>query len=234
MTRPALHLLALAPLVPACTGDPAPPERETSGPTAATMSHDSKLVPVSGSDVHLVEVGDAEAPVVLMLHGARFSSGTWLELGTARALAAAGLRVLAPDLPGFAASPASSAPEEDFLASLLDELAVERAVVVAPSMSGRFALPLAARHPERVAGLVAVAPVGVSRWVGELEGSTFPLLTVWSTTDEVVSPADAELLAAAIPDAAHVRYPDAPHPAYLDNPEDFAERLVEFARRALE
>ncbi|GAA4560644.1 alpha/beta hydrolase [Pseudonocardia xishanensis] len=42
--------------------------------------------------------------------------------------------------------------------AVLDELGVERAVVAGVSRGGRFALQLAARHPDRVQGAVIIAP----------------------------------------------------------------------------
>ena len=42
---------------------------------------------------------------LLLLHGMRFSSKTWLELKTIQVISAAGYRVVAVDLPGFANTP---------------------------------------------------------------------------------------------------------------------------------
>lgn len=51
---------------------------------------------------------------------------------------------------------APMARHADDVAALLDELGVDRCVVVGHSMGGYVAVTLAARHPERVAGLVLV------------------------------------------------------------------------------
>ena len=83
--------------------------------------------------------------------------------------------VWAPDLPGFGASlDVDPVGGPDALAGVLvevmDALGVRRAVVVGVSLGGDAALHLALRDPDRVAGLVLVAPGGLrsgtgSRWV---------------------------------------------------------------------
>ncbi|MGH8958182.1 MAG: alpha/beta fold hydrolase [Acidimicrobiia bacterium] len=91
------------------------------------------------------------APRVLALHG-------WGRRATDFRTALEGLSYLAPDLPGFGASP----PPEEAIGSrqyaaavepLLAELA-DRAVLVGHSFGGRVALHLANSHPDRFAGLV--------------------------------------------------------------------------------
>jgi abhydrolase domain-containing protein 14 len=100
-------------------------------------------------------------------------------------------------------------------------------------MSGNFSLPLVARHPERVAGYVPVAPVAIGTWKGELAGSKVPALLLWGSADRIVPVAQAEALRAAFADARLEVLEGAGHPCYLDQPERFHELLVAFAREQL-
>lgn len=81
----------------------------------------------------------------LLLHGQAFTSKTWQDtLPTIQTLATLGNRVLAIDLPGYGntAKAAGSNPEE-FLAQVISTLSPNRKpIVVSPSMSGAYSLPL--------------------------------------------------------------------------------------------
>ncbi len=175
----------------------------------------------------LVEGPEGGRPV-LLLHGGKFSSLTWNKLGTLEKLAGAGYRGVAVDLPGFGRSPRWNFDPDAFLANLLPVLGLQKPVVVAPSMSGRVAFPLILRHPERVAGFVAIAPAGTLRYAPLLAGSAVPILVVWGERDQIVPIAQAEKLAAGFDDATVVILPAARHPAYLDQGERFHQALLKF------
>lgn len=105
--------------------------------------------------------GDAGAPVVLLLHGFAGSSDDWS--ASAMALAAAGYRAVAVDLPGHGATATGTATGAanaaarfsigetalDLIA-LLDSLSAPRAHWVGYSMGGRIALGAALAHVARV------------------------------------------------------------------------------------
>ncbi len=165
---------------------------------------------------------------VLLLHGASFSSKTWEELGTIEHLAAEGFPVYAVDLPGFGESPPSDVPANEMIDTLLDELGLDRAVVVTPSMSGRFALPFVVDSSSRCAGLVAVAPVGIEVHAPRLEGSAVPALLIWGSEDRIVPLALADTLAACFAGARVEVLEGARHPCYLDRPEQFHALLTAF------
>lgn len=183
---------------------------------------------VVGSRVHCLDAGPRDAPALLLLHGAAFTSETWRELGTLGLAEERGMRVIAVDLPGFGASPPSNAPPESFLAALLVAAELERPVVVSPSMSGRFSLPAVTSTPGLFAGYVPVAPAGVPGFLDALGSADLPTLVLWGARDHVFPVDQGRALAAAMPRAELVVIEDADHACYLDQPERFHELLFGF------
>ncbi len=239
----ALPLLLALVATGACRqGEGGAPPADPATPAARSASGDSAAGDATGATdapdtpgLASIARGPAEGPAVLLLHGARFRAATWDELGTLDLLAERGWRAVAVDLPGYGDSPARAdlAPA-DQLAWLLDALDLVRPVVVAPSMSGRLALPHAARHPETLRALVAVAPVEVPRWapaLAELGADAPPALLVWGERDAVVPAAHARQLAEALSGSRVVTLPGAEHACYLPDPGPFHAALVEFLAR---
>jgi abhydrolase domain-containing protein 14 len=201
------------------------------GAAAEESAIRSFQVDVGGHAVHGRAAGPEAGPPVLLLHGAAFDSGTWQKLGTLDVLAGAGFRAVAVDLPGFGSSPKGSLPPDQFLAALLAALSLERPVLVSPSMSGGVSFPFVLAHPERLAGFVAVAPVGTLEYAARIRQSPLPALIVWGERDHLFPPAQAQRLAASFRDAQVLILPGARHPAYLDQPERFHEALLAFVRK---
>jgi pimeloyl-ACP methyl ester carboxylesterase len=108
--------------------------------------------------------GRANGRTVTLLHGKNFFGAYWE--GTARALAAAGYRVVIPDQIGFGKS---SKPAIDYsfdllaanTAHLLDTLGIEKTAVVGHSMGGMLAVRFARNYPERTTHLVLENPIGL-------------------------------------------------------------------------
>jgi abhydrolase domain-containing protein 14 len=188
----------------------------------------TRNVAVAGATLRYLEAGSPGSTTVLLLHGAAFTSETWRELGTIAALAHAGHHVVALDLPGFGNSEASRVPRQDYLYQALAELwPASRFVIVSPSMSGGFSLPFVARHPDRVAGYVPVAPVGIGEYLGALKKVHVPALVVWGDNDRVVPVSQAGVLAEALGGETLI-LAGARHPCYLDRPEQFHRALLSF------
>jgi pimeloyl-ACP methyl ester carboxylesterase len=106
-----------------------------------------------------LERGDA-GPVAVFVHGFCQSSQYWAP--TVERVAAAGMRGLAVDLPGFGLSAREAGPYTmggfaDRVVRLLDERRIERVVLVGGSMGGVVAQQLVLRHPQRVERLLLVA-----------------------------------------------------------------------------
>ena len=127
----------------------------------------SEFLAIDGMLVHLRDQGprDDPAPIVL-LHGTSASLHTWegwvAALQTKR-------RVISLDLPGFGLT--GPFPDGDyrmshysaFLAHVLDQLQVPRAVVAGNSFGGQLAWQFALDHPQRVERLVLVDAAGYPR-----------------------------------------------------------------------
>ncbi|HET6162173.1 MAG TPA: alpha/beta hydrolase [Planctomycetota bacterium] len=176
-------------------------------------------------------VGNPKGRPVLLLHGGRFSSKDWQEIGTLDVLAKRGYRAVALDLPGFGNSNQVVANPEEFLHEALPLLDVKKPVVVFPSMSGSFAFPLVAAHPDEVAGLVPVAPVDIDKWapkLGKLKELELPILLLWGANDSVIPIKQSETLMAALPQTEKVVLSGADHACWRDKPAEFHQALVTF------
>ena len=166
---------------------------------------------------------------MLLLHGASFCARTWQDLGTLSLLAGQGYRAVAVDLPGFGQSePGNPDQPEVFLVQLMEQLTVDRPVLVSPSMSGGYSLPLVARHPEKLRGFVAVAPVRISHYEPELAGNQLPTLALWGSDDRIVPLDQAERLVRALPKARLVVLENAGHACYLQATAEFHRHLAHF------
>jgi pimeloyl-ACP methyl ester carboxylesterase len=117
-------------------------------------------------ETHVVTCGPADAPALILLHGAGFNSVTWMGDATSWSKH---FRVVAVDVighPGFSA-PVRPEYDSDSYATWLDDvlhaLGVVRASFIGLSLGGWIALDYAIRRPERVERLVLLAPAGVAR-----------------------------------------------------------------------
>lgn len=123
----------------------------------------SHFVEVDGVPVHYQEAGDINSPPMVLIHGFATSNLVWSKV--LLALAAAGFRVIAPDLPGYGYS--GKPHEFDYtitsqaamVVSLLKQLGIERTVLVGSSYGGAVAATIALDHPTLVEKLLLVGAV---------------------------------------------------------------------------
>ncbi len=118
----------------------------------------SRFVEAAGLRLHVVEVGPADGPPVLLLHG--FPEFWWGWRRQLPALAAAGFRAVVPDLPGYNRSekPRGLArygldPLTDVVRALMDGLSDRPLPVVAHDWGGALGWWAAQRFPERFSRL---------------------------------------------------------------------------------
>jgi pimeloyl-ACP methyl ester carboxylesterase len=193
--------------------------REIGRGEAPMIAHQSRWLDVEGGKVHYLIEGPRTGHAVVLLHGASFTSETWNKIGTIKALVDAGFLVNAFDLPGSART---------WLKTVLDLLQIERPVIVSPSMSGSYSLPLATEHPERIAGFVAVAPVGILKHEQGLSRIQVPVLAVWGEDDTLIPQSQADLLVRSVKRGRKAIIAGGSHAPYMSDPASFHAELLKF------
>lgn len=127
---------------------------------------------VAGVGLSVLELGDADAPPLVMLHGMR--DVAWSLLPVAETLAR-NHRVLLPELRGHGASdqPGNYGIDQ-FLFDLYhvaEQLSATRAVLFGHSLGGQITARYAALFPDRVRALVVVEGLGPPARPGEADGA---------------------------------------------------------------
>jgi pimeloyl-ACP methyl ester carboxylesterase len=123
----------------------------------------SRFTDVDGVRVHYQEAGRSDAPTIVLIHG--FASSTLVWSKVLLELAAAGFRVIAPDLLGYGYSGKpreldyTIASQARMIVSLLRRLGIERAAIVGSSYGGAVAATIVLDNPGLVEKLVLVGAV---------------------------------------------------------------------------
>jgi pimeloyl-ACP methyl ester carboxylesterase len=117
-------------------------------------------------ETFVLACGPANAPPLVLLHGAGSNSGVWI--GEVARLAQSH-RVFAIDLPGEPGRTCEARPPYDgaafatWLLTVLDRLDIGRAALLGFSQGGWTALRAATTSPERVSRLILLSPGGITR-----------------------------------------------------------------------
>lgn len=188
----------------------------------------SKNIDTVSCCLHCLEAGNPEGRNVILLHGMKFKAASWQELGTLEKLATAGYHPMALDLPGFGSSPACEADQDKVLADFINQLELERPVLIGPSMGGRIALEFALNHPGILGGLILVGTVGVEENRDRLSQIDLPVFIVWGGDDQISPIANSDILLNSIKGAKRLVLEGAPHPCYQDQPDNWHAALLEF------
>lgn len=131
----------------------------------ASPSLTERTVAVGSRKIHYAETGEG-APLVL-LHGGGPGASGLPNYERNISVLAQNFRVIVPDLPGYGRSTKGLSRQDPFgdcaagICGLLDQLKVDRPVLVGNSLGGACALRMALDRPGRVAGLVLMGPGGV-------------------------------------------------------------------------
>lgn len=134
------------------------------------MNLEQRRLRVSGGDLAYLDLGDPEAPAVLLLHGFPTSSYLWRR---ETLLFSARMRAVAPDLLGYGNS--ERPPEADlslmaqvgYVTELLDALGLERVAAVGHGFGGGIAQRLAFEGRART--LVLLNAVAFDAWPTDVD-----------------------------------------------------------------
>jgi pimeloyl-ACP methyl ester carboxylesterase len=142
---------------------PVPPLENTVS-AESLADEDSQFIEINGQNVHYKKYGSGE-PTFILLHGFGASLFSWREV--TKPLAEIGT-VIAYDRPAFGLterpmewegeSPYSTQAQVELVIGLMDNLNIEKAILVGNSAGGTISMLTALQYPERVESLILVDP----------------------------------------------------------------------------
>ncbi|WP_461832841.1 alpha/beta fold hydrolase [Desulfothermus sp.] len=192
------------------------------------MDIEKKYVEIEDCKINTLSAGSEADNCIVLLHGAKFKAQTWKDLGTIEALANAGYRVVAMDMPGFGESPYCLMEQIDVLYNVIKKLNIETPVILGPSMGGRITLNFYFKYKDIPKGLVLVGTVGIEENAPRIKELSVPTLIVWGEKDDLAPIKYAHFLKENIPNSKLVVIKDGPHPCYLKDPDTFHRELINF------
>ena len=127
-----------------------------------------ETVPVGELSIHYQSHGRPDGDAVVFVHGSGPGASGYSNFKkNIDAFAAAGYRVIVPDLPGFGYS--SKPTDRDYttrffsehLVGLLDAVGIDGFALIGNSLGGAISIRAALDHPDRVTKLILMAPGGI-------------------------------------------------------------------------
>ncbi|XP_019712739.1 putative protein-lysine deacylase ABHD14B [Hippocampus comes] len=172
---------------------------------------------------------------ILLLHGRRFSSENWLNIGTLHALADAGCRAVAIDLPGLGRSSSAEAPAAmgelapaAFLTDICERLELSPVVLISPSLSGMYSLPFLLQHQHLLRAYIPIAPICTEKISAQqYRNVKVPSLIVCGDGDTELGKVSLSNLSQLANHSVAVMK-GAGHACYLDNPDTWHRLLTDF------
>lgn len=155
--------LALAACAPSEPGqEAAAPVSEEEEDVTVVQGFNTRMIETNGITLRVAEAGDADDPLIVLVHGWPESWYSWRH--QIPALAEAGYHVIAPDMRGYGKSD-KPADVEDYdildttsdIVGLLDALGEEKAIVVGHDWGSIIAWNSVLLHPDRFEALVAMS-----------------------------------------------------------------------------
>uniref|UniRef100_A0A914UI28 Uncharacterized protein n=1 Tax=Plectus sambesii TaxID=2011161 RepID=A0A914UI28_9BILA len=116
----------------------------------------------------------------------------------------------------------------EMLKQLIEELGLDRPVLVSPSMSGAYAMPFFMQWPKLIRAFIAIAPVNSGDYSADDYGKNeLPTLIVYGERDTSLGVSSASNMK-VLPNGRVVKIPSAGHACYLNNPEVFHTACLNF------
>ncbi|UZK65524.1 alpha/beta fold hydrolase [Sphingomonas sp. M1-B02] len=123
---------------------------------------DGQFADVAGARLHYVELGRKDAPAIVMVHGLMGQLRNFSHSLAERL--ASDHRVILVDRPGWGYSTVEGGrpgivKQAAMIAALIEQIGLEKPLLVGHSMGGAVSLALALDHPGRIRGLALIAPL---------------------------------------------------------------------------
>ena len=164
----------------------------------------------------------ADAPSILFLHGAAFTSQIWDDIGTLTLLGAMGWRAVAIDLPEYGYTRGGMVRDTAlFLDLVIQGMDMECPVLVSPSISGQYSIPFLLKHNrnihQRIRAFISIAPANTEQLLVDkrTKDILIPSFTLYGSKDETDGGSAARNMV-EIPNQMAYRISEAGHACYVN------------------